>query len=494
MSGKKERGCKEGESRPRKDIPQRPRTLLQRLSSGLSSTLPTIAFRRPSSAHKCSRCPEAASDFDSVAVGRKLSSQPHGRKVLSGTETPVLSDGPTACSCDSRTCRSFPSIERLRNDFCGLKSSSRSSMVSRSGRAHNDSRPHSPQVHFGVCQRLSSSDGANNIHLSPYPCDSHTGSSSEEVPRPISHAAAAKKLGNPPRRSSLPIPRLATPSTAPLSSDEGLRTKQSSVYESFSVSTTFTRSRNRSSVVENAKPISPKLHHIHGISGAQKVPYVHRHEVEEHLAALRAGATSPLLQMPDSTSTRVSPTTTDFSETVYYGRGFSSVTARQPTEHRSHRYPRASSATLVRPVVATVTDTTINVANNNHLAAHELELGTSDVYRRRSPEHQRQTQTHDGLSGTPPSEYTSETFDTGTTQFVGGRRLELKGGSQNSPLRLRGGSGEPSSSYGSQASREEAWIQSSFRDDCDDCDDAEWYSKRKNYDEHGFCRRKGQEW
>ncbi|KAH5394497.1 hypothetical protein HBI42_226120 [Parastagonospora nodorum] len=56
-------------------------------------------------------------------------------------------------------------------------------------------------------------------------------------------------------------------------------------------------SRPRSS--SGSRPKSPRLHHLSLLPGAQSHPYVHRHEVDAHLAAIRAGAPSPLRRSID---------------------------------------------------------------------------------------------------------------------------------------------------------------------------------------------------
>jgi hypothetical protein len=167
--------------------------------------------------------------------------------------------------------------------------------------------------------------------------------------------------------------------------------------------------------IPDPRPISPKLHHIYGLPKSKHFPYVHKHEVEPHFAALRAGSPSPLLPSIDAvarapTARRTKSETTDYSRTVFYPAPTSS---RRPsgvtiTQRRVH-----SSSVEIRP--ATLDD----------------ELQRSNVYRRRAPQARPR---HDD-----DSDGTFSTLTTQTPSTVGGTRLELKGGS---PMpRLRGGGG-----------------------------------------------------
>src|SRR5437764_3150 len=84
------------------------------------------------------------------------------------------------------------------------------------------------------------------------------------------------------------------------------------------------------------RPVSPKLHHIHGLPAAKKYPYVHKREVEAHLAALHAGSPSPLRRSTDeATPSVVLPGSSyDYSETVFYGTSFfSSANRRSSSTH-----------------------------------------------------------------------------------------------------------------------------------------------------------------
>jgi hypothetical protein len=70
------------------------------------------------------------------------------------------------------------------------------------------------------------------------------------------------------------------------------------------------------------RPTSPKLHHIHGLPNSKAYPYVHKSEVPQHFAAIRAGAPSPLTDFAHDAREKRSKAdrSTDFTETVYYGK------------------------------------------------------------------------------------------------------------------------------------------------------------------------------
>lgn len=76
----------------------------------------------------------------------------------------------------------------------------------------------------------------------------------------------------------------------------------------------------------SGRPESPRLHHVHGLSRSDSYPYVHKHEVSQHLDALRAGSASPLRQRPDAQRRVFSRA--DYSETVFYGASTSSMSGR----------------------------------------------------------------------------------------------------------------------------------------------------------------------
>jgi hypothetical protein len=238
----------------------------------------------------------------------------------------------------------------------------------------------------------------------------------------------------------LPVPRLVAQGPLQPTAASSLNLRQPLVRESFSVSTTLTRSQTRTVGSTQGRPISPRLHHLHVLPGANEYPYVHKNEVEQHLAALRLDAPSPLSQSSQTDSPRASTTIANYSETVFYGHTFSPAPDRSSAAHQSHNGPQFQAATMVQPDRTSDTSIITNVESQTQPANHEMELSASELYRRRSPEHQsRPPQLPSAAPETPQSEVTFERSNTGSTQTVGGRRLELKGGSQPGSPRLRGG-------------------------------------------------------
>jgi len=230
-------------------------------------------------------------------------------------------------------------------------------------------------------------------------------------------------------------------------------------------------------------PDSPKLHHIHGLPKAKDYPYVHKREVVEHLAAIRAGAPSPVrdaqIEAERASSAPNVSRAPDWSDTVFYPSGRSPVPPRPPrastpeqhqtlgqnTHLQSTNSPACSSRnTRQQPPLRLSTgvpfwpalspNATLQSIEASGTAtvrpgptgAAETELERSRVYTLRSPRsrHTSSPLRHE-ITGSSSSSDESK-FSTGTMpptpDEMGGSRLELRGG--YGPARMRGGGGDES--------------------------------------------------
>jgi hypothetical protein len=243
-------------------------------------------------------------------------------------------------------------------------------------------------------------------------------------------AIAAKRIGNPARKAFLPggrVPsyrKLQTPS-ADQTDTSGKHEELHHVLAKLSGSI---EAHPKNHHENNVRPVSPKIHHLDLIPGTKDHPFVHRREVNAHMAAIRAGAPSPLRRSIDGaqhvTSINTRDANPDYSRTVFYGTTASSVSAR-----------RLSPDTILQQVHAAGTIVIEEGRQGGIPLDLQVELENSGVYRRRSPQEDRAS-----TIILPPIRDDDETFSTLTTQTpstIGGTRLELKGGN-NKPL-LRGG-------------------------------------------------------
>lgn len=232
----------------------------------------------------------------------------------------------------------------------------------------------------------------------------------------MSPARATSRIGNPPRTAPLPpgrIPsynRLRLPELQP--SSLSLRSSSSATNDD--------RPPTRRFGNYDLRPTSPRLHHISLHPGTSHHPYIHKHEVEQHLAALQAGAPSPFrLRQGDNLEDEPWH---NFSATVYYGPG--------PSRPRTRQQRVEANNTVI-----------IEEGRRGGLTTRldlEDELASSGVYQRRSPNHPHP---HPRPQAFPDSD-TDTTLSTLTTQTpstVRGVHLELKGGAQHAYPRLRGG-------------------------------------------------------
>ena len=129
---------------------------------------------------------------------------------------------------------------------------------------------------------------------------------------------AAKRIGNPPRRASLPMCQISAINT-PIGPSSADSASQSTRQSSATPDTHVPRPKS-ALVTQDVRPTSPKLHHIHGLPNSKAYPFIYKREVSRHLTALHAGSPSPLADFAHAAQARTSvDVATDYSETVYYG-------------------------------------------------------------------------------------------------------------------------------------------------------------------------------
>lgn len=185
--------------------PQRPKTLLQRLSSGIIHALPSL--RASSSKNDLINRPTTA---PGLAVGRArnrtaVESEPLLALAYRYTDTVGPKD---PCSYDSNSYHSFASIEKRRCSFCGM----RGPKIVYNEPCHA-CKTGGPGSHITSASAHRGHSAVDARHLA------HLANSSDPVllgPRPVTPERAAKRIGNPPKVSRLPpgIIHLPAPATA----------------------------------------------------------------------------------------------------------------------------------------------------------------------------------------------------------------------------------------------------------------------------------------
>ncbi|KAH7067499.1 hypothetical protein BKA63DRAFT_495319 [Paraphoma chrysanthemicola] len=353
---------------------QRPKTLFQRVSSGFSTIMPKI--RREHSKVDVSGRPQTAPDvprkpiFESLRHRLHPPSRPHPH--VPRINIPQLSDADSVCPYDSSVYFSFPSIETPRSNVCGPRTISRPT----TSEPCTECRSRSPFSHLasayrraGACRR---SNSAVETRISEITSNE---SSPEDGPRIVPDTVAATRLDNPPRRASLPpdqVPFFHNPSRL-LSVPRDTRPARPSSL------TLGSMSRVRGFQTHDVRPVSPKLHHLHGLPHAKEYPYVHKHEVEAHLIAIRTGSPSTLLRHIGEVTSSVDPREpyANYSQTVFYGQTFSLASSRRPSQPETTIAQRMGASGNI-------------VAEDDRRGSAPRtmwdELENSRVYRRRTPQ------------------------------------------------------------------------------------------------------------
>ncbi|KAH7384158.1 hypothetical protein DE146DRAFT_622698, partial [Phaeosphaeria sp. MPI-PUGE-AT-0046c] len=290
-------------SAPVDGSPQRPKNLLQRLTSGLSTLLPNKASRR-SSASNSDRPKTAPFPYHKHKHILRLRRHPpnHELMITPHISIPKLSDADSTRPYDSSTYHSSTSNEgehsRIRDLSPFFK---RASASSASDRPCNHCHSRIPSSNLASPLRCSSRrDSCSSDICSDLPSVDEASLFIEDIPCIVPYELAARRIGNPPRKSSLPTGLRPSYSTSHLSPTAALDSHST----------------------RDSRPVSPRLHHLHGLPHAHSHPYVRESEVDAHIAALEAGSLSPLLQAVDEEGPAIPNSNKpcrDFSRTVYYG-------------------------------------------------------------------------------------------------------------------------------------------------------------------------------
>ncbi|OAL46635.1 hypothetical protein IQ07DRAFT_603365 [Pyrenochaeta sp. DS3sAY3a] len=302
------------------------------------------------------------------------------------------------CPFNQETLHSFPSIEPSKCYCCGLKLSKN---ILKKGKSDfpqpcEACRTGGPNSHL----RAGSDRGRRASAQSILPQRRNRSTSADQPIRLVPATEAARRLANRPTRARVPrdlLPRVQDP------------------------------------VVRDtiSPPKSPKLHHVHGLPGWKDHPYVHKHEVEQHLAALRAGSPSPLREIAELSRALT------YNAPVFYPGPKSSVGPRRSVAGPSSSPPHSRPSTAQR----TRKKEGRKALRTYGAPAFEQELENSRVYQRHAPQPRQKSPLQYELTPTP-SISASDSSDSDSTDRVGGIRLELRGGCGFATSRLRGGCGD----------------------------------------------------
>ncbi|EMD87945.1 hypothetical protein COCHEDRAFT_1112396 [Bipolaris maydis C5] len=288
-------------------VPQRPATLRRRLSSGLDTFMSVLQLR--DTTLKQDQAPQPITALAPIQPlarpGTNVAQATEKRSLTPKLHQPSRGEPEQPCPYHRTKYHSFSSIERSRCTFCGMRSSRPSS-----SEPCKDCRSKSPFSHIKMGFRQKSTpEDFTEIGSSKPEFFHRPSTSSDEGPRIVPPEVAAERIGNPPRRAALPVPRpgavnniLNPPSARPAFQPPGHVSVSSSGSASNDVRT------------------SPKLHYLHGLPDSKAYPYVHKKEVKDHLAAIDAGISSPLAEFAFTVKQQEERNRyTDFSETVFYG-------------------------------------------------------------------------------------------------------------------------------------------------------------------------------
>ncbi|KAF2873746.1 hypothetical protein BDV95DRAFT_593064 [Massariosphaeria phaeospora] len=436
-------------------VPQQGQTFFQRISA----IMPSMPRRLSTENQRAKTAP----NLDPTATKKvfRRASRPADQEplLIPRIKIPTLSDQP--CPYDAEVYYSFPRLEKSRSCLCGLRSPSPSSRGEvrhqPGGRPCSACRARSPVSHLNPSRRSSLAPGGLETVVE--------GSVSGAQPDEGSSNST-------PRRSSMPrIPSLnrlfyLTPTSSPgrpptrrgyvadpdSESNAGLTFDQlmqrlprirASPSPSLSTSTSPT----------TTTPTSPKLHRIHGLPRSEKYPYVHKHEVQQHLSAAQAGLappSSPLASGSNRPHTAAAFTDSrqgqasvrepylDFSETVFYGHSNSPLPFTQRSTAQSRERP---IITITETIVTSSSSVSVDSDDSSSVDWH---VQDSRVYRQRlaspeaRPSRDQYTLIDDGDSGTAAESEGVESR---------GARRGRRGRRDDNVPRLRGGAGSETVEY-----------------------------------------------
>jgi hypothetical protein len=335
--------------------PLRP-SLVQRISGLLAS----IPRRVPTGSQRSTTAPDLGDAPRDRALQRTQPCQEN-----SELEGPLISQPEAPCSYDPTVLQSFPSIERQRCRTGGDLPWS----WSRRGNRETPLTPceacrsRTPQSHFAM-----NNTGYRGSRRTT-PVIRSTLETTEVIvsrSRPTAHPVPEVLLDDtdtprPARRP--PIPRLQQSISVSVSTTviSTRRTPTRDRPHPSGLNHPLDILRGRLSPIFNKSPSpsppqSPKLHHIHGLPKAKDFPYVRKSKVAQHLAAIRAGAPSPVrdlqLQAERANAAPRTSGVSDYSETVYYPRNRSPLPGRRQRTPPPAEIPRPPSRMGHRPGAA----------------------------------------------------------------------------------------------------------------------------------------------
>jgi hypothetical protein len=348
---------------------ERSRTLKRRISSSFNTFLAALPIRR-SSPHISSNLRSSTALGEGVVVRRVVAGanpQAIQHPPVIRLQVPSLSEPSQPCPYDASKYHSFPSLERARCTFCGMRPAR-----SPSSEPCSECRSKSALSHIKSAFRRKPDVKAKEETTFRSPLPLQHSPSSEEGPRIVPPKVAAKRIGNPPRTAAVPVPR---PGAINTSLERRNNTRGADV------------SRRSKSALErdNVRPISPKLHYHRGLPNSKDYPYVRESEVSQHLDAIRAGAPSPLIDFARAARRKkASNRTTDFSETVFYGHKFSAVFTNSAEQRRLAQPPRSNL--VVEGCLETGGHVVVERPHPEQQASIDAQLYHSNVYPRRSQE------------------------------------------------------------------------------------------------------------
>jgi hypothetical protein len=486
---------------------ERPQTFLQRLSF----IMPNLPHRKSTPNDR----PKSAPPVSVLRSGRcSRGALHHGMDEYSrplfppSLNIPTLSEPAEVCCYDCNTYYSFPNIDEPASGFlCGL-------MSPNSGRSRSRESAARKLAEVRPCQACRRGSVCSHITVASV------------MSRPGSKPVSTRRVSG----ARNPIPRPTSPVARVL--DEGFLGPRPYTATSSSARVTFQdetgRGRGRvrlpvlpplntilsahSNFPSPSTPTTPKLHHIHGLPRSREYPYVHKHELAQHLTAQAAGAPSSFIpprttssSRSRSQSTSTSPPPVDFSKTIYYPRGVSptprrpqpgvmpgsnppthvrrrnlgsddraysrlapiqlnplpkSIMSISPSDNQSRSQlfqsphnlatfipppsdPKLPNLTNISPSFPAISEleiiqavSTVGIENSGRPTSVDLELKTTRVYSRaHSP---APNSIDEGNDADEESSFSTGTMPR-TPSIVGGRRLELRGGTPDQVPRLRGG-------------------------------------------------------
>ncbi|EUC47332.1 hypothetical protein COCMIDRAFT_90494 [Bipolaris oryzae ATCC 44560] len=200
--------------------------------------------------------------------------------------------------------------------------------------------------------------------------------SSDEGPRIVPPEIAAKRIGNPPRRAALPVPRPGAINNIlnPPSDRPAFRPLEPDSISSY----------GNTLKGNDMRTTSPKLHYLHGLPDSKAYPYVHKKEVKEHLAAIDAGLSSPLAQFAFTVNQQKERNRyTDFSETIFYGNNPSPALVSDV--HRLFPEQSRHSNVVVEHVLVVGGPVVPKQSRAQHHRSIDEQLYDSNAYARKSP-------------------------------------------------------------------------------------------------------------